>query len=268
MPAAKLTPQQQRDRRSKIMLGVVGVVFLGVMGLQLPKLLHPGGGTPPLPAASPTAVAGAADPAALASAAAPASGQLVRFSRFAPKDPFHALVSSGVTGATGAASSATPTTATKPAPAPKPSIPAKKTTTTPSVTFSVTPTATTPAKPTGPLVPAALLLVDGKKQVLALTTAFPRRHPLFRVVAVGQNAVWIRLIGGTLSNGAQTLKLVRGRKVTLVNTTAGTRFVLALVKPTTAPPPPKPLVQPQPAPAATTTTSTTPITTTTPPSGG
>lgn len=211
MAAAKLTQQQQRDRRAKIMLGVLGVLLVGVLALQLPKILHSGGSTP----AAPPPVATTAAAAALASAPAPA--QLQRFSRFAPKDPFRSQV----------ATTSTTSTSTSPAapvvkPKPKPQ---------PPLTISVT---QQPA-PVVPRVPAALLRIDGKKHVVPLDGLFPAKHPVFRVVALSEKALWIQLIGGSLANGQRTVKLDLGRRVTLENTTAGPKIALVLVKPTTAP---------------------------------
>jgi hypothetical protein len=107
-----------------------------------------------------------------------------------------------------------------------------------------------------------MMMVNGKKRVLALDTGFPVKHPLFRIVSLSKDAVWIGLVGGTFSNGSHTLKIQRGRKVTLLNTTAGQRYVITLVKPTTAPAPAivvkaKPAAAPPPTPTTTTTPTTT-----------
>lgn len=226
MAAKKLTAQQQRDRRAKIMLAVLGVVFLGVLAIQVPKLLKGGGGSAAPP---PPATTTPAPTVALASAAS-ASSQLTHFTRFAPKDPFKPgvkEVSSGGSSSTGASSSGTSTTPQQPKPTqpkqPKPT----------PLTIDVTQSKPVPA----PTVPAALLRVNGKKTVLALGATFPAKAPMFRVVALGQKAIWIELIAGSLSNGKQTVRIDFGRKVTLKNVTVGTKLVLSLVKPTTAPAP-------------------------------
>jgi hypothetical protein len=213
MAAAKLTAQQQRDRRAKIMLGVLGVLLVGVLALQLPKMLHSGGSTP----AAPPSVATTAAGAALVSAPAPA--QLQHFSRFAPKDPFRSQVAA-TNSAT--STSTSPAVAAAPKAKPKPQ---------PPLTISVT---RQPA-PVVPRVPAALLRVDGKRHVVPLNGLFPAKHPVFRVVALSEKALWIQLIGGSLANGQRTVRLDLGRRVTLENTTAGPKIALVLVKPTTAP---------------------------------
>ena len=221
MAAKKLTPQQQRDRRSKIMLALLGVVFLGVLGIQLPKLMHHG-----TTAAPPPATVTPAPSAGLASAAL-ASSQLTRFTRFAPKDPFKAGVKDAPTGAsspTGSASTAT---------TPRPKQPARPRQSPLTISVMRSPPVSLPT------VPAALLRVNGKKTILALGAAFPKNAPVFHVVALSQKAIWIDLVAGSLPSGAQTLKLDVGRKVTLKNVTMNTKLVLSLVKPTTAPAPAK-----------------------------
>lgn len=216
----KLTPQQQRDRRAKMMLGVLGVVLLAVLGFQLPSLLKGSGSSAPPPAPAATGTPGAAPSSA--------PSQLASFSRFAPKDPFKPGVNLAAIGSTSAGS--TTPSAPAPAPPPKPA-PKPKPTTGSQLTISV---AQQPA-PVVPTVPAALLLVDGKKHVLPLDQGFPTRRPFFKVVALSDRAVWVELVGGTLANGQQTVKLDRGRRVTLLDATAGLRVVLVMVKPTTAP---------------------------------
>jgi hypothetical protein len=208
MAKKKLTPQQQRDRRAKIMLAVLGVVFIGVLGIQLPKLLHSGGSTTPPVAAPPTTSTPAAGAATFASASAPS--HLVQFTRFPAKDPFRQQNT-----AAGAATTATTTTA-----APKPRVK--------PLTISVTQTAQL-------RVPAALLQINGKRRVVALDAGFPTKNPLFRIVALSGKAIWIQLVGGSLASGQRTLKIQAGQPVTLADTTAGLKVALSLVKLTTAP---------------------------------
>lgn len=220
MAAKKLTPQQQRDRRAKVMLGILGVVFVGVLAIQLPKLMSSGGSS----AAPPPAVTTTATPGAALVAATPASSQLTRFTHFTPKDPFKPGVKPPAPGpSSGAASTTTPQQAKPPK---QPAQPKQR-----PLKIDVT---QSPA-PSVPTVPAALLRVNGKKTVLALGATFPAKSPMFRVVALSQKAIWIELVAGSFPNGKQTLKIDAGRKVTLENLTVNTKFVLSLVKPTTAP---------------------------------
>jgi hypothetical protein len=255
MAAKKPTPQQRRDRRSKILLAIVGVVFLGVLALQLPKFLKGSGGgaaavAPPTAAA--TSTAGVA-----VSAGGVVPTQLHSFSRFAPKDPFKPRVDLGSASPGGAASAGSSgSTSSAPVANPKPA-PKKSP---PPISFTVTQKQqqAQQLKPTGPMVPAVLIKINGKKRVLALGALFPTKAPVFQIVGLTRDTVSIRLIGGTLSGGQQTLKVLRGHPVTLLNGTAGTRYLLALIKPTTAPPPPPPPTTASTTTAATTTSSTPP----------
>src|SRR3954471_9538259 len=119
-----------KQRKQKILVAVLGVVFLGVAAFQGPKLwkqLHPPAdvqrdytqttttsappGTPTL--AAPTLGSGSQSPAptapaggSLASAPVPvlADGQLTSFSRFASKDPFSQQLSEKGSGTSGSSS--------------------------------------------------------------------------------------------------------------------------------------------------------------------
>ena len=86
-------------------------------------------------------------------------------------------------------------------------------------------------------MPAALILYNGKRQVVALGAGFPAKRPMFRLVSLGLKNVRIGLIGGSFANGKTTLALVRNRKVTLADSTTGDNFALRLVRLTTAPAP-------------------------------
>lgn len=248
--AKKLTAQQQRDRRAKIMLAVLGCVLLLVVALQAPKLMHSGGGSAaPSPLPTTTAATAAAGLASAPVAIPATAGQLEHFSQFKAKDPFKAGVSAAVAAAPASA------------PAPKPSAqqaPVQKADATPKTPLTLAVSPTKPAVPVGPRVPAAVLMVNGKKQIVLLDTPFPAKHPLFSLVAVGGKTVWLRLIGGSLANGSQSIKLEHGRKITLVNSTVNLRVVLALVKPTTAPKPAVAAAPTSTAPATTTAATTTP----------
>jgi hypothetical protein len=224
MAAAKkaLTPAQVRERRARIAAVVLGAVFLLVAAIQVPKLMKQLKGS-----SSPTAAAPVVTPAttpgtpvsALASQPVD-TGQLTRFSHFNGKDPFKALVNvaAGVPAQTTSGSQ------------------------TPTAKLSVT---TPPAQPpvgftqksTGPTVPAALILYNGKKLVVPLGFGFPAKHPLFRLVTLGIKTIRIGLVGGSFANGKTTLPLQRGHKVSLSDSTTGDKFVLRLVKLTTAPAP-------------------------------
>jgi hypothetical protein len=225
-----------RERRSKIALGVLVVILLGVVALEVPKFM--GGAhhaaTPPATTTtattSTTSAAQTAPVAALASVAA--SQPKVTFSRFRPGDPFHAQVkdTSGTTGASG--STTTPpkqaAQATKtPAKAPLliligPKVGAK------------TPAVTTPAAPT---VPGAFLRLNGRKVLVALDDVFPKKKPLFRLISLSRKAVWLQLLSGSFPDGTRTIKLAVGTPLRLRNQTDASLMVLKMVRPVTMPAP-------------------------------
>ena len=229
MAARKLTAAQQRDRRAKMMLAVLGVVLLGVVGFEVPSFLG-GSGTS---ATAPPATTGAS--AALVDASAPAAPtQLANFSRFAAKNPFHAL-----------AGTTTGQSQTQTAPA-KTAQPPKQTTTvgripTPAplvLTLHPVTTATSESsKPAGPLVTAAVLRLNGARHVITVGQTFPDKHPIFKLLAVGSATMWVRLLGGSLTDGSQTLVVHADRPVQLLNRTADLRYLLRFLRVTVAPPP-------------------------------
>jgi hypothetical protein len=244
----KITQQQQRDKRAKIVLGVLGGVFLLVVGFEVMSMSG-GKGSPPAAAPPTTAGAttsGATTPATTAPAGASSGsyevvaalqpGQLKRFSRLPAKNPFQPLVSGGTAGTGG---QVTPGTT--------PTTPASGKSAPPSVVL-VVPKAPTSTTPQGPMVLAAVLKLNGHSRVIAVGDSFPKVNPVFKLIAVGKGAMWIQLIGGSLAGGDTTLKITRNHPVKLVNETVGINYLLRMIRVTTVHQPLQP---------ATTTTATT-----------
>lgn len=226
MAARKLTQAQQRDRRAKLMLAVLGVVLLGVVGFEIPSFLG-GSGTP---SAAPPATTGAS--AVLADASAPAAAQqLANFSRFSAKNPFHALA--------GATTGETQTAPAKTAQPPKQATTTGRIPTPAPLVLTLHPVTTTTSessKPAGPLVAAAVLRLNGVRHVITVGQTFPDKHPIFKLLAVGSARMWVRLLGGSLTNGSQTLVVHTDRPVQLLNRTADLRYLLRFLRVTVAPP--------------------------------
>lgn len=248
MPARRPTQAQLRERRSRIAAIVLGVVFLAVAALQGPKLLKMinGGSSssaPPASTESPTTPGAASSslsssPTGALAGGALGPGQLNGFSLFNPVVVFKPIPKpASDSGATTTTAAKAPSTAAKPAAAtpttatPPPS--AKQTTTSdksatappaPPVTFTV---------PNG--VPAALVKVNGKKQLFGAGAMFPQEAPLFKLAAIAKKGLKISVLGGTFVDGQHYLVLRQGNKVTLVNQSDGTKFVVVYVKKTFAP---------------------------------
>ena len=225
--AAKKFDAKAKAKRQKIILAVLGVVFLAVLAWQVPSVLKimnkkpPTATTTPPPAAvapvpgtpvpgtpvsaTPTPGAGLidSDPAAQA-----AGGQLVTFDRFSSKDPFQqqALLP--------ASSSSSPTDATVEPPA-----------STDASTSSTKP----PPPPPAPAPTTAQITVNGSTETVSKGGTFPQSDPIFVLLSVSRSTAKISISGGSLDSGGATVTLKKGKKLTLENTVDSARYVLLLV---------------------------------------
>jgi hypothetical protein len=236
MARKNVDPLKAKQKKQKILLAALGVVFLGLVAFEAPKVmkkLHP---APPVrpsssapttaPAGTPTLAAptlgGAQQPGVtatdstspLASAPAPPlqDGQLASFSRFASKDPFAQQLSdtkssssssSGSSSSGGGAGPSVPTVPTVPGNAPAPG--------------------------------SAVISVNGMLYTVATKTDFPQPTstdstlvPVFHLVSVTAHTAKISIAGGSYATGAQTVTLRENKPVTLMNTADGTRYTLIL----------------------------------------
>jgi hypothetical protein len=257
--ARRLTAAQAKAAKQKklvILLAVIFVVVAAVQGPKFWKQLHPkpAGEAAPTPGSVPAASATAP---ATGAATAAASGQLHTFRHLKLKDPFKALVRVPVTDTSSSAPADT-SAAEKPAPAKTAEPKQPKPTATPAVSGTVSFSAATPPPN------AAIVTTNGRKQLVYVGDGFPTADPVFRLVALANKAVRVGVLGGSFTNGIPTIKLARGRPVTLANEADGSRYVIKLVRLTTAAPKPEPTTTTPTAttPAATTPTTTTPATTT------
>jgi hypothetical protein len=257
-----------KQRRQKIIAIGGGVLLLGLLAFQGPKLwkqMHPSAppaaapevasatpttGTPTPTAAAPVAAAPtlvaapASRPASIAGTSipaqpsfAPAEGQLRTFSTFATKDPFKQQVSaaSAATAASPSASAPASTPAPTPTATPVPARPPAQAPTPPSprpaTAASARPTKAKPAraKPTKTRVaPIALIVVNGKGQLVQPKDVFPKSSKVFKLVSLKGNVARIGVVGGSYANGEATMELRVGKKLTLLNTATGDRYVLKL----------------------------------------
>jgi hypothetical protein len=227
-----VTPEARaaRERKQKIFVAVGGVfMVLVLVFFTLPKVLGGGSSSPQAAATdttstvpgqvsttptstAPPAVTGATDPAAQASTVA-ATTKLSSFNAFRPKDPFvqqvvtpngvqdvGAPASAGDVGKTAKDSKSEESTQ-------KFSVGAKGAQT------------------------STIVTVNGARQVVAPGARFPAADPLFVLVAEKPEAkaVVIGVVGGAYSGGDKTTTLKVGKSLTLVNTTTGARYKIALV---------------------------------------
>ncbi len=239
--ASKPDLKAQKARKQKIILAVGGVLLVGVLAMQLPKMLkHGSSSSAPTPATitnadgTTTTLPPVSTPVTLGAPAAPINvsaakssalvagvalsqattpdavqGQLWSFSRFKTKDPFVPQVKEG-------SSSSGPTTSSPPG-APGT---AGGTTGSPGGTGN---------PPTVAALPTfATLIVNGHIQKLTLKDAFPKADPIFVLVNLKGDTARIGVAGGAFTAG-NTILIQIGKKVTLMNTTTGQRYVVKLV---------------------------------------
>jgi hypothetical protein len=261
--ARRLTAGQAKAARQKKIVIVLLVLFLIVAVVQVPKLmkqLHPkpAGEAAPTPGSIPVA------PAAASASAPAASGQLQNFSHLRLKDPFKALVTVPVADASSAAPTDGASKAKSDAAKAKTEAKAKN----PKPAGEPVASGTVPFSAATPPPNAAIVTTNGRRQLVYVGDGFPTADPLFRLVALGNKTVRVGVLGGGFVNGVPTIKLARGKKVTLANEADGSHYVIKLVRLTTAAPKP---VEPTtsapaaPTPAATVPAATTPAATTTAP---
>jgi hypothetical protein len=238
--ATKVDAVAAKQRQQKIILAVGGLLLVGLLVLQGPKLFKhhgstssstaPAAGTSTTPAAGTTgtSTSGTAVPAVatarptgpaaevagviVRSAGAPVArtGQLWSLSRFKVKDPFVRQVAD--TSSTVAGSTTSPST------------PAKGGTGGASRVGGVAAPSTSSPVALG----YATLMVNGRPQQLALKDIFPKGQPTFVLLGVDNKSIRIGVAGGKFTGGA-AVKLELGKPVTLMNTTTGQRFVIKLV---------------------------------------
>jgi len=258
MARKTVDPLKAKQKKQKILAAVLGVLFVGLLAFQGPRVwkqLHPPAtvqrasyetattttsSTPSLAAPSLSsgsqapATSGSTDPS-LASSTTPtlADGTLTSFSRFASKDPFAQQISDEKSSSSSSSSGGSA----------KSSGDGKKS---PSNSGGTAPTPGT-----------AVISVNGTLYTVAVGSNFPEASatdpsvvPLFHLASVTAHSAKISIAGGSYSSGAATVTLLENKPVTLMNTADGTRYRLIL----------KPVGTAVAAPAPTTTNTSTTVT--------
>lgn len=262
MAKKQVDPLKAKQRKQKILAAVLGVLFLGLLAFQLPRVmkqLHP----KPPPTASPSTTTTAAPPPGTPALAAPTlqgtgqdstassadssgslassgvpqvqDGQLTSFSRFASKDPFAQQLSDEKSGSSSSGSTSGGSTS-------------------PGSTSSGS--GSSGGSGTAPGPGSAVISVNGTLYTVPKGTDFPQASatdssivPLFHLVSLTAHTAKVSIVGGSYATGATAITLRENKPVTLMNTADGTRYVLILKPPGTNVPVAKP--------TTTTTTATT-----------
>jgi hypothetical protein len=238
MAKKHIDPLKAKEKKQKILLAGLAVVFLGLVAFQAPRVMKqlnppepaaassetsttaaPPTGTPSLaaPTLSGSGEAVATTPGtALVSSGTPVlqDGQLASFSRFASKDPFAQQVNDGEDGSSSSGGSSGPS---GPSEEGIPDIPGN-----------------------APAPGTAVISVNGTLYTVPAGTDFPQASttdptlvPLFHLISLTAHTAKISIVGGSYANGARTVTLREGKPLTLMNTADGTRYQLILKPPGT-----------------------------------
>jgi hypothetical protein len=230
---AKKVDLKAKAKRQKIIAAVGAVLLVGILAIQVPKMMKMmSAEAPPQPPPATAPVAAGTDPSVLPTLGATGdatpvaatsgalsdsdpppqaiAGQLVAFGRFASKDPFAQQVdpdkSVAVPPSRSGGTSGTPT---------------------PTGTPAASPGVVAPS-PTG-VVSSVVIAVNGVEETVAIKGEFPKEEPIFRLVSATASTARVGIAGGALASGETTVTLRKGKPTTLVNTADGTRYELKLV---------------------------------------
>jgi hypothetical protein len=260
MAKKHVDPLKAKEKKQKIILAVLSVLFLGLVAFQAPRVMKQL--NPPAPAAASTETSTTATvPTGAPTLAAPTlggageasdtttpgssgslvsggttvqDGQLASFSRFASKDPFAQQLSDDEGGASSSGGSSGSSGSSGSPEEGVPDIPGN-----------------------APAPGSAIVSVNGTLYTVPVGTDFPQASttdptlvPLFHLISLTAHTAKISIVGGSYANGARAITLKENKPLTLMNTADGTRYQLIL----------KPLGTEVPTTSGGTTTSPTTIT--------
>jgi hypothetical protein len=213
----RVAARNAAERRKKFVLVGLIVLFVALMAFQLPRMLKgsESSATAPVAVSAVPATAGGGSGPAVTSAPVGSSARVRAIRRMPAKDPFVPLIRDNATTA-----SAAPATSS------------------PRVRLAVRAAVPTPVAPRRAVVravkpTAAVLLVNGRRQVVGVHEAFGFGDATFRVVSVGRKAMRLQVSGGSFGAGRQTITVRKGHRVNLVNTATGESFSIRFSAPTT-----------------------------------
>lgn len=229
------TQPQDKKRKQVIILGVLGCLLLGILAIQLPKLMGGGGSeaASTTDTVATTPATGGAAPVGVrfvpGVAPQPGEGQLASFSLFERRDPFVQLVKESAGGslpdAGGDAGAIKVSGGAKPAASGQGG---STTSTGGGVTMSVPPSSPTGTVASSSDLASATIWVNGVEEAVDVKKPFPKADPTFVLVSLKPKVAQIAVAGGAFAGG-KTIALRMGRTVTLVNTTTGARYTLKLL---------------------------------------
>ena len=257
--AKRVDPLMAKKAKQKKLAIVLSVLLVGVVAFQGPKMLKmmkgPQQAAPAAAAATPVATppGGAAvpDPSAPAAVQTPdavladsdvapdaESGQLVSVDSFSTKDPFAQQLSPTGTddnpapAGEDAPATAAPVTDTTPSASGAPSGTSDPLGSNPqdqdpkAAAPSTTPPVEQPATAT-----ETTISINGSTESVVAKGSFPAADPVFILesLATDGKSAQISVAGGSYSDGKQTIKLQIGKKLTLQNTSDGSRYDLELL---------------------------------------
>jgi hypothetical protein len=244
--AKKVDPLKAKEKKQKIVAAVGGVILLGLLAWQVPKVMAqmnkkppvssaattttatPPAGTPTLAAPTlggngqSTASSGTSQTGSLASGDVPPplqTGQLDSFSRFESKDPFAQQLSDASTTPTSGSTGSSGSTGGSSSPAPGASSGGS----------------TSGGSTSQPAPGSAVISVNGTPMTVSVGTDFPQAtsgdptaQPMFHLISLTAHTAKISIVGGSYSNGAHAVTLRENRPLTLMNTADGSRYKLVL----------------------------------------
>jgi hypothetical protein len=251
--AKRVDPLMAKKAKQKKLVIILSVLLVGVVAFQGPKMLKMMKGPQAAPAAAPavpSAGAPVADPSAPAAAptqeavladsdVAPnaENGQLVSVESFSTKDPFAQQLTEtepndNAAPAADASAGPTPATATTPSASGAPPGTFDPVGSNPRDQGpNASPVSTTPAAEQPATAAETTISINGSVESVAAKGSFPADDPTFILesLAADGKSAQISVAGGSYSDGKQTIKLQIGKKLTLQNTSDGSRYELELL---------------------------------------
>ena len=212
-----------------VLIGLA-VVFVGLLALQLPRMMKSSDTSSTAPVAGSTvqpAVSGSTGTLASSSLTVGASSARTRaIRRLDAKDPFVPLIRDNA-GSASTAPAAPAASRPRARRSVRPAAPARIHRTRPAAR----PRVIKPAAPT-----AAVIWTNGNPQTVGIGQAFKVGDTTFRVVGVTRKAMRLRAVGGAFAGGKRTITVRKGHPIKLVNTATGVTYSVRFTAGTTAAP--------------------------------